>query len=615
MGIVDDDIARVREATDLAALIGEQVGLKRVGRRLVGLCPFHSERTPSFSVNPELGLFHCFGCQTSGDAITFVRETEHLDFVEAVERLARRAGIELRYDDRGRGGARRERKARLVEAIEAAVEWYHRRLMGAEDAGPARKYLRSRGFDGEAARRFSLGWAPDGWDDLARTLQQERFSRDDLVEAGLAFVNRANRLQDQFRGRLLFPIFDPAGDPVAFGGRAIDPELQPKYKNSPDNALYHKSRVLYGLNWAKGEIVAAGEVVVCEGYTDVMACHLAGVPTAVATCGTALTEDHVRVLKRFASRVVLAYDADAAGQAAAERFYEWEAAYDLEVAVADLGAGGDPADVWRDDPALLVKAIEGARPFLGFRIDRLLERADTSTAEGRARTANGVIELLAEHPDPLVRDQYVVGVADRLEIDVERMRATVERVRHRSRSTSRPVADSDHDEPPEPPPAVGEELVDVDRRDVETVRLAVHRPDLVPDWLASVHFASPTAREAFGALASATTFQQALGHATPPARALLERVAVEELPVEEAADDYATDVVVYLVEAAVRRRLRTMSREGDERSIEGKQLLEELGNARTEDDRGATKRFAEQLVTWLDDGVKGSEVGRSHPPA
>ena len=223
MGILDEDVARVRETTDLVAVASEHVALKRVGQRWMGLCPFHQEKTPSFSINPALGLWLCFGCQKSGDAITFVREVEHLDFVEAVERLAQRAGITLRYDDR-RAAQDRSRKARLAEAVGAAIDFYHRLLIDAPEGGTARKYLRGRGFDGDAARRFQLGWAPEGWDGLSRHLQQRGFQRDDVVAAGLAFVNRANRLQDQFRSRLLFPIFDARGEPVGFGGRALGDE-------------------------------------------------------------------------------------------------------------------------------------------------------------------------------------------------------------------------------------------------------------------------------------------------------------------------------------------------------------------------------------------------------
>src|SRR6266508_2054429 len=286
MGILDEDVARVRDSTDLVALAGEHIALKPVGNRYMGLCPFHAEKTPSFSINQELGVYMCFGCQKSGDAITFVREVEHLDFVDAVERLAARAGISLRYDSKSTG-ENRKRRDRLAEAVGEAIAFYHRLLLEAPEGGSARQYLRSRGFDGDAARRFSVGWSPDDWDALSRHLQAKKFARDDITGAGLAFVNKVNKLQDQFRARLMFPIYDSRGEPAGFGGRALGDE-GPKYKNSPETAIYQKSRLLYGLNWAKGEIVAKGEVVIGAGYTDVMAFTLAGAGNAVATCGTAL---------------------------------------------------------------------------------------------------------------------------------------------------------------------------------------------------------------------------------------------------------------------------------------------------------------------------------------
>ncbi len=327
MAIVEEDIERVRAAVSLVDVVSPYVQLKRVGRNHVGLCPFHAERSGSFNVRDEIGRYHCFGCGASGDVFRFVQEIEHLDFAAAVEQLAARAGIALRYTSGGEGRDRQHRKA-LLEAMESAVAWYHERLLTAPDARPARDYLRGRGIDGELARRFRLGWAPDEWDALATGLRlPERVARD----TGLAFVNRRDRLQDTFRARLLFPIFNEVGEAVAFGGRILPGSQDPaKYKNSPETAIYSKSKVLYGLSWAKTDIVKADRVVVCEGYTDVIGFHRAGVPIAVATCGTALTADHVRLLKRFASRVVLAFDADAAGQGAAERFYEWERQFDVD---------------------------------------------------------------------------------------------------------------------------------------------------------------------------------------------------------------------------------------------------------------------------------------------
>src|SRR5436305_8514635 len=317
-----EDVDRVREASDFVQIASEHIALKKVGQRYVGLCPFHAEKTPSFSVNASEGLYYCFGCQAKGDVITFVRELQHLEFAEAVEWLAGRSGIQVRYDQAA-VSHERQRRDRLVEAMTKAVDWYHERLLSSSDAAPARSYLRSRGYDGDIVRTFVLGWAPDDWDALARTL---KLPDDVLRDTGLGFVNRRGRQQDAFRARIMFPIFDVRGDPVAFSGRLLSGD-GPKYKNSAESTIYSKSKVLYGLNWAKAEVVRVGEVIVCEGSTDVIGFAQAGLPRAVAGWGTALTEDQVRTLRNFARRIVLAYDSDKAGQAAAGRLYEWERRY------------------------------------------------------------------------------------------------------------------------------------------------------------------------------------------------------------------------------------------------------------------------------------------------
>lgn len=592
MGILDEDVARVREATDLVALASEHIALKRVGRRFQGLCPFHSEKTPSFSVNPELGVFHCFGCQKSGDAITFVREIEHLDFVEAVERLAARAGITLRYDDASYSRERRHRE-RLHEAVAEAVAFYHALLLEAPEAGAARRYLRGRGFDGDAARRFSLGYAPEGFDALSRHLRAKGFSRDDVVAAGLAFVNRAQKLQDQFRGRLMFPIWDARGDAVGFGARALD-GTPPKYKNSAESAIYHKSRLLYGLNWAKAEIVARGEVVICEGYTDVMAFALAGVPNAVATCGTALADDHFLTLKNLARRVTLAYDADAAGQAAAERCYRWEQRFEVQFQVADLPAGRDPADVYRDDPAALERAVTRATPFLEFRIGRLLAAADLSTLEGRARAAEAAARLVAEHPSDLVRDQYVMKLAGDLEIDPDSLRSAV------ARSLASPPSSR---EPARPGPQRMTQRARgaVDRRELDALRWALLAPEAMSGRLDTALFADPVARDAFDALVS-WPWHECLERASPEASALLQRLAVEEPPAVADAAEAAARVFVNLVEASSQRLLATMLRRGDDRSVEVKALLDALVSARADEHWSAAGEIAERLVGWITDG-------------
>ncbi|MFV0526832.1 MAG: DNA primase [Acidimicrobiales bacterium] len=418
MGIVDEDVTRVREATDVVAVVSEYTQLKRVGRQWQGLCPFHDERTGSFSVDGERGFYHCFGCGVGGDIIDFVREKELLDFVGAVEWLAAKAKISLRYTDSNQSEERRRRSA-LSDAVGRAVEFYHQRLLTSPDAGPARSYLRQRGLDGDIVRAYRIGWAPDSWDTLARGL---RLSDRDLTDSGLGFVNRVGRQQDAFRARVMFPILDAQGRAVGFGGRNLPGAEGSKYKNSSESTVYAKSRVLYGLNWAKTAIVEADEVIVCEGYTDVIGFARAGTPRAVATCGTALTEEHVKLLRRFARRVVLAFDADKAGQDAAARFYEWEETHDLDVAVADLPAGLDPGELSVTDPARLRAAVTDARPFLEVRVDRAISRVDRSSGEGRARAAQRAMEMVAEHPNPLVRDQYVMTVASRCQVDPDLLR-------------------------------------------------------------------------------------------------------------------------------------------------------------------------------------------------
>jgi DNA primase len=586
MGIVDDDVARVREATDLVELAREHLALKQSGRRFVGLCPFHAEKTPSFSINQEQGVYYCFGCQASGDSITFVREVEHLDFVGAVERLASRAGIQLRYDDAAYSENRKKRD-RLHEAVAAAIAFYHERLMTHEDAGLARRYLRSRSYEKDAVQRFGLGYSPDGFDVLSRHLEEKKFSRSDITDSGLAFVNKTNRLQDAFRGRLMWPIYDARGDAAGFGARSLDGQ-PPKYKNTQETSIYQKSRLLYGLNWAKPEIVARGEVVICEGYTDVMAFVLAGVPNVVATCGTALADEHFTMLKNFARKVTLAYDADAAGRAAAERCYQWEQRFEVQFQVADLPPGRDPGDLWPDQAPALVAAVERAAPFLEFRVDRLLEAGDLSTIEGRARAAGAAATLVAEHPNELVRDQYVMKLAGRLQIDDNRLRETVERTRRGERPAVA-TAQSTSTQRVRP----------VDRRELDALRWAIHAPALMDDRLVVELFIDPLARDAYAALTGGS-FRDAVSLSEPEVSKLLERLAVEDPIVEsQPPEDMVSRVVVNLVEASSQRLLASMVNVDDEQASELNVLLDLLVRLRGNDEWSAAESVADQLVGWI----------------
>jgi DNA primase len=579
VGIVGEDIERVREATDFVALVSEHLALKKVGNRWSGLCPFHAEKTPSFTVNAEEKLFYCFGCQAKGDVITFLRDIEHLDFVEAVERLASRAGIQLRYDDAA-VAQDRQRRSKLTAALEEAVDFYHQRLLTAPDAGGARQYLRSRGYDGDVVRAYKIGWAPDDWDALCRTL---KLPADVITDAGLGFVNRVGKQQDAFRARVMFPIFDAGGRPVAFGGRILSGD-GPKYKNSQENAVYSKRRTLYGLNWAKTNVVETGEVIVCEGYTDVIGLFQVGLPRAVATCGTALADEHFNILKNFARKVVLAYDADAAGQAAAERFYAWEQKFEIDIAVALLPPGADPGDMARTDPDGLKKAVEEAQPFLAFRLERALTGADLRSVEGRARAAQAAVAQISEHPNALVRDQYLMQVADRCRVDADRLRSLV--------GTAATTPRRGNGSAPRPRPRA-------DRGpEIEALKMAVHRPEEVAAHFDEVLFQDELHLAAYRALAGAESLHEAIANADPGAAELLQRLAVEE---PEAETD---DIIARVVGEAARRAVGEMEAEARSsdaaRVAELSPLIAWVKLAAEElDERSSRLGAADRLVAWL----------------
>ena len=335
-----DDIDRVRAATNLADLVGAVTTVKKSGRSLTAVCPFHQEKTPSLNLDLARGLYHCFGCGKGGDVYTFVQDTQGLSFNEAVEFLARQAGIQLEVDpgERRRRGEHEE----MVDAVRQAVAFYQKVLKTEPEGAPARGYLRGRGLDGGAVDKYEIGFAPEGesWDALVKVLRGSGVKESVMISAGLARRGRGGKIFDVFRNRVLFPIHDLRGDPVGFGGRNLG-DQGPKYLNSSESRIYQKSRLLYGLNRAKGEIARTGEAVVVEGYFDVIAVNEAGVGTAVATCGTALGEDHFDLLRRFTDRVVLVFDSDQAGAGAALRGDTLKTPVDLDfdLRVADLAGG------------------------------------------------------------------------------------------------------------------------------------------------------------------------------------------------------------------------------------------------------------------------------------
>ncbi|GGM82865.1 DNA primase [Longimycelium tulufanense] len=419
--IRESDIAEVRERNRVDDVVGEYVTLRRAGGgSLKGLCPFHDEKTPSFNVRPSHGTFHCFGCGVGGDVIAFVRMIEHLEFREAVERLADRAGIQLTYEGGGTS-VRRDRgtRSRLVEALRAAAEFYVEQLRQPE-AQPAREFLAQRGFDEAAAVRFGCGFAPGGWDRLTKHLLGRGFELAELEKAGLSRAGRRGPI-DRFHRRLLWPIRDLGGDVVGFGARRIldDDPIEAKYVNTPETQVYKKSQVLFGLDLAKREIARRRQAVVVEGYTDVMAMHLAGVPTAVASCGTAFGEEHITLLRRLlmdddalSGEVIYTFDGDEAGQKAALKAFEGDQEFAGQTYIAIAPDGMDPCELRQAKGDQVVRDLVARRqPLFEFAIRSLLSTYDLDSVDGQVAALKRTVPLVARIRDRARRDGYATKLA------------------------------------------------------------------------------------------------------------------------------------------------------------------------------------------------------------
>ncbi|MGY5033241.1 DNA primase [Streptomyces sp. 900116325] len=421
--INDDDVKAVRDAVPIDAVVSEYLQLRNAGGgNLKGLCPFHDEKSPSFQVSPSKGLFHCFGCQEGGDTIAFVMKIDHLSFSETVERLAAKAGITLRYEEGGYNPShQRGERIRLVEAHKAAAQFYVEQLDSPE-AEIGRKFLAERGFDQAAAAHFGVGYSPAGWDHLTRYLRGKGFSDRELITSGLSQDGRRGPI-DRFRGRLMWPISDTSGEVVGFGARKLrDDDNGPKYLNTPETAIYKKSQVLYGIDLAKKDIAKASRAVVVEGYTDVMACHLAGITTAIATCGTAFGGDHIKILRRLlmdngSARVIFTFDGDAAGQKAALRAFEDDQKFAAETYIAIAPDNMDPCDL------RLVKGDEAVRdlveprtPLFEFALRQIVGRYDLETPAGRGAALDEAAPVVARIKNSSSQHEVAVQLAGMLGI-------------------------------------------------------------------------------------------------------------------------------------------------------------------------------------------------------
>jgi DNA primase len=427
------DIEEVKSRVNIADVVGEYVSLKNssVGS-LKGLCPFHDEKSPSFNVRPMQGFYHCFGCGEGGDAYKFIQQMDSISFTEAVEKLAARVGYELTYEE---GGASIDQgqKSRILEANNASAKFYESQLMS-DEAITGRDFLKSRGFDKSAAERFGVGYAPKGWSNLTDHLKTVGFSIDELVVAGLA--TKSDRgAYDKFRGRLIWPIRDSTGQVIGFGARKLYEDDQgPKYLNTSDTLVYHKSSVLYGIDLAKKDISKQQRVVVVEGYTDVMACHLAGVTTAVATCGTAFGDKHIRIINRLLSadkespaQVIFTFDPDAAGQKAAMRAYADSHKFSAQTFVAVGPDGLDPCDLRSEKgDAAVVEMIDGKKPLFEFAIKQKISKFDLSTIEGRVGAARAAAPVVAQILDPSMRPAYTRELAGWVNLEGNEVAALVD---------------------------------------------------------------------------------------------------------------------------------------------------------------------------------------------
>ncbi len=596
------DVEEVKRRTNIADLVGDYVALKNAGiDSMKGLCPFHDERSPSFHVRPALGYFHCFGCGESGDSISFVQKMDHLSFAEAVERLAARTNYVLTYEE---GYERREdgpNKARLLAANQAASDFYRDQLMG-EEAQTARGFLEQRGFASASWEQFAVGYAPRGWDALTGHLRQLGYTPQELVQAGL--VSEGQRgVYDRFRGRIVWPIRDTSGQTLGFGARKLyEDDNGPKYLNTPETPVYHKSRVLYGLDLAKKAISRGGRAVIVEGYTDVMACHLAGVDDAVATCGTAFGKEHISMLRRVmgddsAAEVIFTFDPDEAGQKAALRAFGEEQRFTAQTYAAVAPDGYDPADLrlHRGDDAVR-ELFSKKVPLFEFALKQAISRYDLNSVEGRVSALRQAAPIVAGIKDPGMRPGYTRELARMLGLDLTEVQHAVKNA-HRQAPTEPEYAGPNHAAEPGPArpaislntlrstpavwlerdalmamiqqgPAVGSELLS------QAVTAQVTEPKLrvVRDALSA----------ALPSLNGGAWVEAVLAAAPPTHQGLVRELAVASMPQRDPAllPEYAREVVISLLDRDLvslkQELLARLQRIGDSSSEASRRVQEQL---------------------------------------
>mgnify|MGYP006266294709 CR=1 FL=1 len=567
--IREDDVNLVRERAQIDEVVRETVTLKPAGGgSYKGLCPFHDERTPSFHVTPSKGLYHCFSCGEGGDVITYVRKVDALTFIEAVEKLADKYGIELRYEQGTSGSSGQHgQRTRLIEAHKLAMAFYRDQLLSPA-AQHARDFLTSRGFDQESWATFGVGYSPAGWDGLSSHLKQRGFSEAEMLAAGLA-VSGQRGAYDRFRDRVMWPIRDSGGDPIGFGARKLSEDDQgPKYLNTPETPIYKKSQVLYGLDLARRDMAKNHQAVVVEGYTDVMACHLAGITTAVATCGTAFGNDHVKILRRILlddevsqAQIVFTFDGDAAGRKAALKAFGEDQHFVASTFVAVEPNGLDPCDLrLKFGPDAIKDLINSRVPLFEFVIRATIADYDLTNPEGRVLAMRAVAPVLAGIKDPALRPEYIRSVAGWLSIDDNTIRDEVQKAGGKTSAKSVPPAPSRAQQSP-----VNNTVGAVERTALKCVLQA---PAQVGEWFGSLEesvFTVPAASAVFGACLkagnpldyteSSAWVQAVLTHCDEETAQHVRALAVEPLPVDRPDERYVQAVLARVLELDAGRRI------------------------------------------------------------
>lgn len=569
------DIDEVRARINIADVVGDYVTLKSAGvGSMKGLCPFHDERSPSFHVRPQAGFYHCFGCGEGGDVFTFLQKMDHLSFQESIERLAGKLGYPLHYEEGGQA-ADTSNRARLLLANGAAEKFFREQLLTA-GADLGRAFLGERGFDALAAEKFGVGYAPHSFDALSKHLTAQGFTIAELLEAGL--LSQGDRgSYDRFRGRLVWPIRDVTGQTIGFGARKLREDDQgPKYLNTPETPVYHKSRVLYGLDVAKRDIARSRQVVIVEGYTDVMACHLAGITTAIATCGTAFGSDHVTVVRRVlgdsddpaqAARgeVVFTFDPDEAGQKAASRAFAEESRFAAQTFVAVPPEGLDPCDVRikRGDEALR-NVIATKRPMYEFMIKQAMKQVDLNTVEGRGQALRSAAPIVSKIRDRVIRDGYARELAGWLGMNTEDVAREIRQGTSAPSKASPPTEASSSEEAPYQLSSLSKDPVTALERDGLMVLL--QHPDVVSHERASAVLATQFSHAALALVRDAmlSAFEHyatgqwvvTVGEEIPQAlSALVGQLAVAPLPVKEnQAERYCEGVTSSLLDRELLRK-------------------------------------------------------------